>query len=250
LAAVHCRVSVGSGGAAGASTRAAGGSSWAIGGTRGTLGRPTLRRASARSRSPRSAARIASIWLCSLMARMIGPAPGVAAWRVIRRASQRLRARATPRPGAQAPLLLVILGPVVEDESSKAGEPEAEPSPAAPEQERGFGELRYYVPTDLLNVSFPAALRGYDRGAVDAYVERINRVIAELKVSASPRAAVTHALEQTEQQVSGLLQRARETGEELTASARQEADEIRAGAKAEAAELLVNVGAEADGIKA
>jgi DivIVA domain-containing protein len=139
---------------------------------------------------------------------------------------------------------------VVEDESSKAGEPEAEPSPAAPERGRGFGELRHYVPAELLNVSFPAALRGYERGAVDAYVERINRVIAELKVSASPRAAVTHALEQTEQQVSGLLQRARETGEELTASARQEADEIRAGAKAEAAELLVNVGVEADGIKA
>jgi DivIVA domain-containing protein len=139
---------------------------------------------------------------------------------------------------------------VVEDESSKAGEPEAELSPAAPERERGFGELRHYVPAELLNVSFPAALRGYDRGAVDAYIGRTNRVIAELKVSASPRAAVTHALEQTEQQVSGLLQRARETGEELTASARQEADEIRAGAKAEAAELLVNVGVEADGIKA
>jgi hypothetical protein len=87
LAAVHRRVSVGSGGATGASTYAAGGSSWALGGTRGTLGRPALQRASARSRSPRSAARIASIWLCSLMARMIGPAPGVAAWRAIRRAS-------------------------------------------------------------------------------------------------------------------------------------------------------------------
>jgi DivIVA domain-containing protein len=139
---------------------------------------------------------------------------------------------------------------VVEDESSKAGEPEAELSPAAPEQERGFGELRHYVPAELLNVSFPAALRGYERRAVDAHINRVNRVIAELKVGASPRAAVTHALEQTEQQVSGLLQRAREIGEELTASARQEADEILAGAKAEAAELLVNVGAEADGLKA
>ncbi len=49
-----CRVSVGRGGAAGASTCAAGGSSWAIGGTRGTPGRPVLRRASARSRSPRA----------------------------------------------------------------------------------------------------------------------------------------------------------------------------------------------------
>ncbi|HEX3687917.1 MAG TPA: DivIVA domain-containing protein, partial [Gaiellaceae bacterium] len=63
------------------------------------------------------------------------------------------------------------------------------------------------MPADLLNVSFPVAMRGYDRDAVEAYVKRVNRVIAELKVSASPRAAVTHALEQTEQQVSGLLQR-------------------------------------------
>ena len=121
--------------------------------------------------------------------------------------------------------------------------------PAAPEQEQRFGELRHYVPADLLNVSFPVAVRGYSREAVDEYVKRANRVIAELKVSASPRAAVTHALEQTEEQVSGLLQRARETGEEITASARSEGDEIVAKAKAEAAELMVNVSTEADGIK-
>jgi DivIVA domain-containing protein len=142
---------------------------------------------------------------------------------------------------------------MADDESPKADEGderEAELSPAAPGHERPFGELRHYVPADLLNVSFPTSVRGYDRHAVEAYVKRVNRVIAELKVSASPRAAVTHALEQTEQQVSGLLQRARETGEEITASARQEGEEILAGAKAEAAELLVNVSAEADRIKA
>ncbi len=145
--------------------------------------------------------------------------------------------------------MLVILRPVVEDESSKANESETERSPAAPEQ-HAFSELRHYVPADILNVSFPTSVRGYDRRAVDAYIKRVNRVIAELKVGASPRAAVTHALEQTEQQVSGLLQRARETGEEITASARQEAEEIIGSAKAEAAELLVNVSAEADGTKA
>lgn len=128
----------------------------------------------------------------------------------------------------------------------------AEPQPpAATEQEQqGFGDLRHYVPPDLLNVSFPIAVRGYNRESVEAYVKRANRVIAELKVSASPRAAVTHALEQTEEQVSGLLQRARETGEEITASARVEADEIVAVAKTEAAELLVNVSTDADAVKA
>jgi len=145
---------------------------------------------------------------------------------------------------------LGILGAVVDDELSKTDERESELSPAAPEQEQGFAELRHYVPADILNVSFPVLLRGYDRRAVDAYIKRVNRVIAELKVGASPRAAVTHALEQTEQQVSGLLQRARETGEEITASARQEAEVNSARAKAELAELVVNVSAEADATRA
>jgi cell division septum initiation protein DivIVA len=134
--------------------------------------------------------------------------------------------------------------------SSPSGEHGADESAPTAEARPGFGDLRHYVPPDLLNASFPVAVRGYDRAAVEAYVKRANRVIAELKVSASPRAAVTHALEQTEQQVSGLLQRARETGEEITASARQEAEEIIGKAKAEAAELHVNVSSEADGIKA
>lgn len=138
---------------------------------------------------------------------------------------------------------------MVDDESSEEGGKEAELSTASPEPGK-FGELRHYVPADLLNASFPTAVRGYDRRAVDAYIKRVNRVIAELKVGASPRAAVTHALEQTEQQVSGLLQQARETGEEITASARQEAEEVVARAKAEAAELLVNVSTEADGLRA
>jgi DivIVA domain-containing protein len=117
------------------------------------------------------------------------------------------------------------------------------------EQEHAFGELRNYVPAEILNVSFPAAVRGYDRKAVDAHIKRVNRLIAEVKVSASPRAAVRHALEQTEQQVGGLLERARETADEITTSARREAETEAAGIKAKAAELLVNANAEADATK-
>ena len=133
---------------------------------------------------------------------------------------------------------------------SRSDERRADESASAPERQPGFREPRHNVPPELLNVSFPVAMRGYDRDAVEAYVKRVNRVIAELKVSASPRAAVTHALEQTEQQVSGLLQRARDTGEEIVASARQEAEEIVSRAKADAAELHVNISSEADSIKA
>jgi DivIVA domain-containing protein len=124
------------------------------------------------------------------------------------------------------------------------------------------GELM--VPKDIRNVTFPGSVRGYERSAVDAYVKRVNRVIAELEMSSSPRAAVRHALEQVGEQTSGILQRAREAAEEVTAQAKAEAGEIvvnastesdRAGAearhvvakaRAEAGEILAEAKAEAD----
>jgi DivIVA domain-containing protein len=117
------------------------------------------------------------------------------------------------------------------------------------EQEHAFSELRHYVPGEILNVSFPAAVRGYDRRAVDAHIKRVNRLIAEIKVGASPRAAVRHALEQTEQQVSGLIEQARRTADEITTSAHREAETEADGIRARAAELLVNASAEADTTK-
>src|SRR6266511_1336007 len=138
---------------------------------------------------------------------------------------------------------------VADDESSKADESETR-SPAAPEPEHSFGELRHYVPQDILGVSFPVSVRGYDRRAVDAYTERVNRVIAELKLRASPPTAVRHALEQAEEKVQGLLRAAREAAEEITASAQREAEESTARAKAEAAELIVHTSGEAERVRA
>ena len=123
------------------------------------------------------------------------------------------------------------------------------PAAADPGQE-GFGDFHYYVPQEILDVSFPVTVRGYDRRAVDAYIKRVNRVIAELKVSASPPAAVRHALEQAEEKVQGLLRAARAAAGEITASAQQEAEESTARAKAEAVELVVNTSAEAERVKA
>jgi DivIVA domain-containing protein len=114
----------------------------------------------------------------------------------------------------------------------------------APQIDRRESEL--LIPKEIRNVSFPGSVRGYDRGAVDAYVKSVNRVIAELEIGSSPRAAVRHALEQVGEQTSGILQRAREAAEEITASARQEADELIAHAKAEAAEIVVNASTAAD----
>src|SRR5947199_7297915 len=43
------------------------------------------------------------------------------------------------------------------------------------------------------DTEFPVALRGYDRGAVDRYVEHVNRLLADLEISSSPESAVRHA---------------------------------------------------------
>ena len=139
---------------------------------------------------------------------------------------------------------------VAAEEPSKADE-KAKPAPAGADgaQER-FVNLKYYVPQEVLDVSFPVAVRGYDRRAVDAYIKRVNRVIAELKVRSSPPAAVRHALEEAEDKVQGLLAAARDAAEQITQSAQQEAEENTARAKTEAATLLVDTSAEADRIKA
>jgi DivIVA domain-containing protein len=140
---------------------------------------------------------------------------------------------------------------VAAEEPSKANQPETPAAaPADGGEEHGFVNLKYYVPQEVLDVTFPVAVRGYDRRAVDAYIKRVNRVIAELKVRSSPPAAVRHALEEAEGKVQELLRAAREAAEQITLSAQQEAEETTGAAKAEAATLLVDTNAEADRMKA
>jgi DivIVA domain-containing protein len=120
------------------------------------------------------------------------------------------------------------------------------PSTEPPEQALSSSELRAQVPAEIRNVSFPGSLRGYDRGAVDAYIRRVNRVVAELEVSRSPQAAVRHAVDRIAEQTNAILQQARESAESITDTAREEAAEIMAIAKAEAAKLVVGASTEAD----
>jgi DivIVA domain-containing protein len=105
---------------------------------------------------------------------------------------------------------------------------------------------RARVPAEVRNVSFPVAVRGYERRAVETYVARVNRLIAELEATHSPEAAVRHALERAEEQTRSALQKARKQAQEIAAAARQQADEIIAGAKAEAVDIVVNAGTQAD----
>jgi DivIVA domain-containing protein len=106
------------------------------------------------------------------------------------------------------------------------------------------------VPAEIRNVTFPVGVRGYDRKAVEAYVKRVNRVIAELEVTRSPQAAVRHAVEQVQEQTRSVLEEARNSAEKINATAQKEADEIVAQAKAKAADLVVGASTESDRIRA
>jgi DivIVA domain-containing protein len=91
---------------------------------------------------------------------------------------------------------------------------------------------------EIRSISFPTAIRGYDREAVDAYVEQVNRLIAELEISRSPESAVKHAVAQVSEETRGILERAHETAEQITARSRSQADDRLQQAEREAAEVV------------
>jgi cell division septum initiation protein DivIVA len=131
--------------------------------------------------------------------------------------------------------------PMAEDKAPEAGEKQSKLPPL--EEGGGVPQLRTQVPAAIRNVSFPGAGRGYERRAVDSYVNQVNRLIAELEVGRSPEAAVKHALDRVGEQTKALLQQAHETAEEITASAREEAEAEVSRAKAEAKEISARASA-------
>jgi cell division septum initiation protein DivIVA len=92
-------------------------------------------------------------------------------------------------------------------------------------------------PLAIVEADFPTALRGYDRMAVDDYVRQTRQLVAELQASRSPEAAVRRALERVGEQISGILQRAHETAEQITAQSRSEAEDRLEQARAEAVHI-------------
>jgi DivIVA domain-containing protein len=88
---------------------------------------------------------------------------------------------------------------------------------SAAERERVLKEAR--------DVDFPIGLRGYDRAAVDRYVERVTRLITELEMSSSPESAVRHALDEVSEETRDILQRAHQTADEIAARSRARAEE-------------------------
>jgi cell division septum initiation protein DivIVA len=90
----------------------------------------------------------------------------------------------------------------------------------------------------VADVEFPMTLRGYDRLAVDAYVQKTSQLVAELQATRSPDAAIRRALERVGEEVSGVLQRAHETAAQITAQSRSEAEDRLEAARREATQIV------------
>jgi DivIVA domain-containing protein len=90
---------------------------------------------------------------------------------------------------------------------------------------------------ELRDVHFSTSLRGYDRDQVDAFVGRVNQVIAELQITAAPESAIRHALKQVTEETQGILERAHETADEITEHAKQEAQQRHEASENDARQL-------------
>jgi DivIVA domain-containing protein len=134
-------------------------------------------------------------------------------------------------------------GTIVRDGGEPAAQPAADQSQEGERRVRRFPSSRISpaerdrMLKDARDIDFPSAMRGYDRAAVDRYVEQVNRIVAELEISASPESAVRHALDEVSEETRELLQRAHATAEEITAKSRAKADDRLQLAEREAAEL-------------
>jgi DivIVA domain-containing protein len=72
--------------------------------------------------------------------------------------------------------------------------------------------------------TFPVAVRGYDRQAVDAFVEEMAQLVGQLEGLQSREAVIQRALDQVGEETAGILQRAHETGDEIAARSRAQAE--------------------------
>jgi hypothetical protein len=95
-------------------------------------------------------------------------------------------------------------------------------------------------PVAAVNAGFPFALRGYDRLAVDEYVRQSSQLVAELQSTRSPDAAIRRALERLGEQISGILQRAHDTAEQITTQSRADAEDRLEAARQESLQITAS----------
>jgi cell division septum initiation protein DivIVA len=81
---------------------------------------------------------------------------------------------------------------------------------------------------------FPLVIRGYDRRAVDEYLEMTSSRLAEYESLQLPSVAVKEALERVADDTGGILKEAHETAEGVMRRAREEAERLVTEAREEA----------------
>lgn len=72
--------------------------------------------------------------------------------------------------------------------------------------------------------SFPVVMRGYDRAAVDAFVQEVVQLVHDLESRQSQEAVVQRALAEVGEETTSILQRAHETADEIAARSRAQAE--------------------------
>lgn len=77
---------------------------------------------------------------------------------------------------------------------------------------------------EIANRSFPVVMRGYDRAAVDAFVQEVVAIIEDLESRQSQEAVVQRALAEVGEETTSILQRAHETADEIAARSRAQAE--------------------------
>jgi cell division initiation protein len=77
---------------------------------------------------------------------------------------------------------------------------------------------------EIANRSFPVVMRGYDRAAVDAFVQEVLGIIGDLESRQSQEAVVQRALAEVGEETTSILQRAHETADEIAARSRAQAE--------------------------
>lgn len=100
------------------------------------------------------------------------------------------------------------------------------------------GEAPAEDPYRVAGSDFPLGVRGYDRAAVDAYLDDLQIRVDDLRAQSSPPDAVRRAIDTVGEETSGILRHAHETADEITARAREEAERRTTEAEASAASIL------------
>jgi DivIVA domain-containing protein len=72
--------------------------------------------------------------------------------------------------------------------------------------------------------SFPMVMRGYDRHAVDEFVQEVLELVKELESRSVHESVVQRKLEEVGEETASILQRAHETADEIAARSRAQAE--------------------------